>query len=81
MVQQCRENYHLPSFARFGALHILFFLLYVLRHPLEAFPITHLAYNAAHEHLKWTYIGISQIDLSLAGGEVGQPHVVTQLIL
>lgn len=55
-------------------------LLDVLREPPKAFTITHLADNAAHEDLEGSDIGVSQIDFPLAGGEVGEAHVVTQFI-
>ncbi|KAF7813563.1 calmodulin-binding transcription activator 5-like isoform X1 [Senna tora] len=53
----------------------------VLREPPETFTISHLADNTAHEHLQRTDIGVSQIDLALACGEVCEAHVITKLIL
>lgn len=58
-----------------------FCLLDVLREPPKAFTITHLTDNTAHEDLEGSDIGVRQIDLPLAGGEVGQAQVVTQLVL
>lgn len=56
-------------------------LLDVLRNPLESIAIAHLADNAAHKHLQWANIGICQIDLPLTSCEVGQAHMIAQLIL
>ncbi|KAK7264691.1 hypothetical protein RJT34_32301 [Clitoria ternatea] len=50
--------------------------LNVLRVPLKAFTISHLADNTAHEHLQRTNIGISQINLALACSEGSQVHLI-----
>ena len=72
-MQQWQENNHLDSQS--------ICLLDVLREPLEAFNISHLADNAAHKHFKRVDIGVGQINPSVASGEVGQAHMVAELIL
>lgn len=56
-------------------------LLDVLWKPLEAIAIAHLAHNAAHEDLQRPNVGFGEVHFALAGGEVGQPQVVPQLLL
>ena len=67
-MQQLQENHHLDSQS--------ICLLDVLREPLEAFDISHLADDAAHKYFKRADIGVGQINPSLANGEVGQAHMV-----
>lgn len=62
-------------------MHTWFILFNVLREPLKAFTIPHLADNTAHENLQRAKIGVSQINLALACGEVSEAHVKTKLIL